>query len=851
MSLYRHFESAGIFWQIPKHVGYHHAKFMIPRFLSAVVLLTLGVTCAVADFETDQAAIDRLVQQGKFDLAEMLCREQLQGQVELERRSAFTVELLRVLTEKARQSTMVDADVTFRQAEAVAKAYLNADKQSTQRWLVEFQLALLPRLRADLRQWQMGGVRGDALHLRYLRDSLKQLQSLAERLDAELRKTSGRSKPKMSRGSMSVKAMRELRGRIALELGKTYRAQAEAYPAGSNDRSLAASEGARVLERVAPTSITPEWWWRCRMERMACLRLQSDWKTLARRFEVMLADKMPRTGKAELRAEAIRISLARKNWSRVKSLVAEGVPSINLSDPAMRVAADDLSLAYIEAYLALATHSQESGDGTAARDYESRAAAAVDARPDASAYWTRRVESLLARGSRGTTGSPGGFPLTVRAARGLYRQGKLPEAAAAYQRAAEQALAAGDRNEAFSLTMNAAGLLIKAEQTAEAAAYLRERSLANADSPAAADAHLLAIKLVAPKSVGESEDAEAKRYDRLLNEHLKWWPQGQTSDQVAWWRGKAREHAEKHSAALEDYLAISPEFKNRAAANAAVERCANAMSVGPVGEAASDGKGLAAAVLALVAVANDANAAPQARSEAALSATRIAMLHSEPTAELNASLAALQSRANTDAARMVLAEGLYRAGRRPDAQQEIEKVANASADQWLRMLQSSQPKMGASAVQRKGSSGWRLSLVERGSSSVNSLTIPQRLLWDRLHVIALADVGTDKSLAAASTKIGDLIKQLPKDAELRELHARLLASADDEGSVDAWRLVISGSPPQSRRWYDAKYELAKLHLEQGNKQRASQMIELLQALHPDLGGKEQKTKFQALLKQCE
>ncbi len=58
------------------------------------------------------------------------------------------------------------------------------------------------------------------------------------------------------------------------------------------------------------------------------------------------------------------------------------------------------------------------------------------------------------------------------------------------------------------------------------------------------------------------------------------------------------------------------------------------------------------------------------------------------------------------------------------------------------------------------------------------------------------------------------------------------------------------SQPTIAGWYQSKYELAKLHLRHGDAKRAKEMIELLQTLHPDLGGEESKAKFQALLKAC-
>jgi hypothetical protein len=72
-----------------------------------------------------------------------------------------------------------------------------------------------------------------------------------------------------------------------------------------------------------------------------------------------------------------------------------------------------------------------------------------------------------------------------------------------------------------------------------------------------------------------------------------------------------------------------------------------------------------------------------------------------------------------------------------------------------------------------------------------------------------------------------------------------------EAALAKWRQIEKRSPPQSARWYEAKYAVAELHYELGNRQQAAKMIQFLKLLHPDLGGAEMAGKFEALLRRCD
>ncbi|HYW78480.1 MAG TPA: hypothetical protein VE890_02850, partial [Thermoguttaceae bacterium] len=108
----------------------------------------------------------------------------------------------------------------------------------------------------------------------------------------------------------------------------------------------------------------------------------------------------------------------------------------------------------------------------------------------------------------------------------------------------------------------------------------------------------------------------------------------------------------------------------------------------------------------------------------------------------------------------------------------------------------------------------------------------------------------DEALAAYET----LAAAAPDDGAIQEAYAELLLSRRDAASLEKamvkWRELEKRSPQGSPRWFRAKYAIAWLHCQSGNKQQTAKMITLLKLLHPDLGGPEMKARFDDLLARC-
>ena len=100
-----------------------------------------------------------------------------------------------------------------------------------------------------------------------------------------------------------------------------------------------------------------------------------------------------------------------------------------------------------------------------------------------------------------------------------------------------------------------------------------------------------------------------------------------------------------------------------------------------------------------------------------------------------------------------------------------------------------------------------------------------------------------------------LVRADPHDGRMQEQFARILADSTDandlEQAMAQWREVQRKSKPGSPRWFRATYGLAKVQHDLRRDSQARALIKLTELAHPDLGGAELRTKFQALLKACE
>jgi predicted Zn-dependent protease len=186
------------------------------------------------------------------------------------------------------------------------------------------------------------------------------------------------------------------------------------------------------------------------------------------------------------------------------------------------------------------------------------------------------------------------------------------------------------------------------------------------------------------------------------------------------------------------------------------------------------------------------------------------------------------------------------------AEHELRGLQHALKETWfdlLALITTHHPTAIGGKQQELGR--LQLAVLERISMTAQELTAEEQLQFARWQADALMRTG---GFSQAQVVLKPLVEQHPHDGQLQETYAQSLLQADSpavlQRALAQWRIVLRRSPPQSSRWYRAKYAIALAYFKLGQSQRTAEMIKLLAALHPDLGGDETRTQFLDLLAKC-
>jgi thioredoxin-like negative regulator of GroEL len=812
-----------------------HEVFDLPMRYLALLFVMLAPTILFADVTADQARIDKFLKQRNFDRAEFICRERLSdSRISTRDRAAYTIELLRVVSRQAEVAAREERQAIFASADREIAKYLNYDRDSPQRLLVRFQAALLTRLKAVLRQYDRPRsvtAAADPAILKDFRDTNRQLRMLSRDVEEGLRRDRNRDPNKEER--LTRKELTNLRARILLELGKTYQQQADAYPIGSDDRILAATESVQYLQKLSPASLSEAMWASSQLKLLAGYRIKGDWVGAAKLLRSFAAQSSSPSTRLGIHAELLRIAHKQQNWKRLEQLLVSQPNDAATSQMSTRA---EWSLAVIESYLGLAVETKGQGNARAATDWEGRATALLDERREEfGLFWVRRVQSVMAAAiDNGEARGSASTSLLVHAAEGLYREGKLTEAMVAYDKAAGLAREEGDLVQAFELGRTAAGIRLKSGDRSAARKLFRDVALSYREYAKAPETHLLAIKLAA---AGSGDEGSGK-YAALLEEHLEAWPTSEVSSTVYYWRAQGRQTQSDWLAATRDYLLVRDESRFAEDAMQSAIDCALRWL---------DTKPALIDVQRLVErfVRYGARSNRDAGTLAEIGALQLSLQQDFDSANL---MTRLGERLGTDqpvAERPAWHNTAHRLlviahARRQDstsATRELAEVRDLSPAEWTALLQElvglpASPDINALLGQ----------VIARG----HGFNATQKRKWDALRAQALMASGKSQE---AERLYKSLIAANKNDGAAHEGYAKLLAaSAQWEKSIAAYRHLAAHSQTATDRWFRAKLGIANGLAKSGQTNRAAEVVRLLEVLHPELGGAELREKFKSLLR---
>jgi hypothetical protein len=142
-------------------------------------------------------------------------------------------------------------------------------------------------------------------------------------------------------------------------------------------------------------------------------------------------------------------------------------------------------------------------------------------------------------------------------------------------------------------------------------------------------------------------------------------------------------------------------------------------------------------------------------------------------------------------------------------------------------------------------------LIDRLAERAHHMPPEQQLRWNLSRARLLALEGrTDQ----AAHVYRNLLDQQPDQVALRREFAHWLGERDDNSlrgeAQQLWREIVDRSAPYSPSWWEAKYQIARLHESLGQAQQGLEMIRLLQVLAPDMGGEQMRGRFEELERRC-
>ncbi len=816
------------------------------------VVLSLSRPLVASD---DTRFIEGLRERRLFSLAETYCQQQLADtQGDKTDRVEIAVELVRTYAEHALNSRVAEREQLWNLAHEVAATFGASNEPRTVLIRVQDALTLLARGELSRMEAEVASQSDDARVA--ARETLRQAAAVLTRIDRELTETIPiRRRNPLRPRELSAEELTSVQNHIRYQLARCHKNQALCYSDKSSDRTAsltaATEQLAQTLSRLAPgQSLYID----LRLEQIACLRLIGDFDNASSSITKLQDEELTAADRLRVRAEQIRLQLARHSGAEALSVIAQGRKIAQITLP-------DLDFSFLETYISLWKSAADSNDQPNAAKWRDKSIATSKfIEQEHGAYWARRAEILLVR--IGATSGDGSVDILQRSADELYRKGKLNDAIAAYDKATAAATQAEATDQSFALAYKAALICQQQKRHVEAATRFQKLGIRLQDHAHAANAHLLAIANVQQASVAAGKWLES--YEVLLHEHLATWPSDQTADSAAFWLGEFESQRKSWAAAANAFAQVKPDSSHYADAVKRLSRCWSLRleEVASNAELLSVELAQARATLRKI-VALSVGDQPTTWSavgrDAGLALATINLKYGDDQfAKTEALLkSAIDSEPSPSeqwkAAAMSVLVGLVarQAGRQNDALDLLQEIGAASTDRLFGLYEQLAEMMAvASGTARVDLAMLVINIAERLEAKRAELDSAGQLSLDQGRALALAATGNEQ---AAYDIFSRLAKDHANNSSIQQDYARFLLASDNktfhQQALDQWRGIVSRTRPRTANWFQAKYSVALALFKLGDKAEAAKRIRYLQATE-DLSMSGLEEEFGKLLAQC-
>ncbi len=815
-------------------------KPMFLRLFSLSILLWGGLAAVANADEISFAA--GLRERGLYRLAAIYCQQQLDaGHLTDRQRAELAIELARTHHQRGMELPVVERASAWGAADQALDAYREASGTQHFTLLVDLQEALLLLEQTELERLEhldrADGPQIDSIRTR-LRAVIDDLRQVAENVELRRRELApGRATGKEV---FTLSELDALDRHLDLSLAKALREQGLSYPARTPDRDDALLQAATSLRTLANDRVVDSITWQARislLDVMADLRQAEEGLPL---WNAWGRESPPsEIGQGMLAAGARLLSAAGRGEEAAS----------RLENSAWRPGAS-AELDFVRLELAVNRLARE---GKGEEELEPLLAVLRDAHPP---QWARRGEALVGRtlAARGDTTSGLGLK---HAAEHYYRAGQLVEAVKAFDQLAEQARQAGDRDQAFAAERAAAAIVQSQHQYGEAAERFRRLALASRDQRESALAHreaILCLSVVAQRAPAEERSDKLAEYVATCQEHLRHWPEGPTSDEVRLWFGRLLVEREQWPVAIEVLAPVSSASPHTAPAIVLLAQAYRRQC-----ETIADPQQLVLAIeqararLQPTIVADGWPAAwTMEQRETAIELARLQLLRGREGADyaerlLSEAIGGQPAPPAEWKARAipVFAMALVQGGKTGDAVEWLRRSAGdaESLETLVAGLTATLRQLAPTDPQRAPLGQLLLAAIDTAGAGTNGWTTPV----DRYRAAGLAATG---DLAQARPLYTQLVAQFPKDGDLAEEFASLLAASptreDRQLALTRWQQLESGSQRGGPRWFRARLARVRLLVALGETAEAQKLVKLTRLVYPELGGGDVARQFEAL-----
>lgn len=796
-----------------------------------------------------------------FDQADSWCQRQLVKFAEDQRASGdLVIELVKTQMARALLTTPDQRTVAWEKTRQVGQDFLLRYPVHPRRLLIQTQMALARMAEAKL--WSQEFLLNptdpklQTLALETYRSVRLELEGLQR--DATQALAAANSK-RAETGELTADELRSLMANLKFQLAVSNLQRAELFPAEDRaNREDALLLVLKTLDAIlASVDDSNDLWWSTQFSRVEAHRLLGNPAEAQSVLDQLPIKEIPSHKLSELRQQQLELAAIAPQPERFLELIPL-YQQVTTATPALDIA--------LMRYLVRLSQMGVAAQGDPWLDKAAALTRRVESRHGT--YWGRMAERILVGGA----GQPQSTPLSnpsanknwevlVRVGDTAIRESRVEDAIAAYRQAAQlirdTATTAEDWRQVFQVQMKQAEVFEQRQKFDEAAQLLAETSRWQPEHSAASSLHLRAIWCWAQRATQAPPNRE--QYRQALLQHLEWWPQQESANQVRVWLARLSAADNQLLAALENYASVSPQ--SALALTAAKEFGPSFRNYLASTKFQNDRKLASEQVQIWLPQFQQRELATGYRDKATDNWCRRYWLITRlatgleygiiPPAEVVSQLeeAAATVLPELDTQWVQLAEAIQvaakslRGEKLDQIQPSLEIIASEMAPLLLLWQLIDSPSFDEDQ-RPQPLRQWTLDRLIALSSP------PQKLRW-QLKAIDLKIASG--SFAEAENRARDLVNEMPQslDSQLRLARSLQGQTNKQTEALGQWRKIAARAPEQTDGWFEAKFEVARLLLETGQKVQAKQLLEYMSAIPPGWTKSSRREAFDALLKRCQ